>query len=91
MTNRMPVRTTELVQTRMSNAEVRQLDRDSRVLGLASRSEAVRRAITLLHQQARDAELAQSYDDFYDGLQAPLGAIAAVGDAVAADTITERG
>lgn len=86
----MTERGTTLVQARVPRDEARQLDRDAAVLGLASRSEAVREGLRLLHRRARDAALAASYDDFYRGREAPPGDLAQVGDEVAAETVADR-
>lgn len=86
MINRMT--TPEIVQARLTPEDAAQLDDDRRVLGLATRSDAVREGLRLLHKTARYAALAQEYDDFYGaGAQAPMGAIAAYGDQVAAETM----
>jgi len=80
--------TPEVVQARLSPEDVAQLDHDRKVLGLATRSDAVREGLRLLHKTARYAALAQEYDDFYGaGAQAPMGAIAAYGDLVAAESM----
>lgn len=51
-------------------------------------SETTRQVVV---RQAREAELARSYDDYYGGQEAPLSDVAAVGDVVAAHVIKERG
>lgn len=64
---------TQTVQARLSDEDVRQFEEDLKVLGISNRSEAMRRALKLLHREARQAKLAQSYDDFYgEGNVAPL-------------------
>lgn len=79
----------EIVQARLTLEDAAQLDQDRQVLGLATRSEAVREGLRLLHKTARYAALAKDYDDFYGaGAQAPVGAVAAYGDRVAADAMT---
>ncbi len=81
----------EIVQARLTAADAMQLDDDRKVLGLATRSDAVREGLRLLHKAARYAALAQEYDDFYGaGAQAPMGAIAAYGDQVAAETVANN-
>lgn len=83
--------TPEIVQARLSPEDAMRLDADRKVLGLATRSDAVREGLRLLHKTARYAALAQEYDDFYGaGTQAPMGAIAAYGDQVAAEAIAEN-
>ena len=78
----------EIVQARLTPEDAMQLDADRKVLGLATRSDAVREGLRLLHKTARYAALGQEYDDFYGaGAQAPMGAIAAYGDQVATETI----
>lgn len=80
--------TPEVVQARLTAQDAAQLDDDRKVLGLATRSDAVREGLRLLHKTARYAALAQEYDDFYGaGGQAPTGAIAAYGDVVAAESM----
>lgn len=80
--------TPEVVQARLTPEDAAQLDDDRKVLGLATRSDAVREGLRLLHKTARYAALAQEYDDFYGaGAQAPTGAIAAYGDLVAAESM----
>lgn len=69
-----------------------QLDEDRKTLGLATRSDAVREGLRLLHKTARYAALAREYDDFYGpGAQASAGAIAAYGDLVAAESMAVEG
>ncbi len=90
MTNRMMVRMTtpEIVQARLTPEDAAQLDDDRKVLGLATRSDAIREGLRLLHKTASYAALAREYDDFYgSGVQAPVGAIAAYGDRVAAESL----
>ena len=80
--------TPEVVQARLTAEDAAQLDDDRKVLGLATRSDAVREGLRLLHKTARYAALAQEYDDFYGaGAQAPTAAIAAYGDLVAAESM----
>lgn len=78
-----------IVQTRMAPEDVEQLDVDRKVLGLQTRSDAVREGLRLLHKQARYASLSQNYDDFYGaGEEAPLNDLAAAGDQIAAEAMT---
>lgn len=78
----------QIVQARLTPEDARQLDDDRKVLGLTTRSDAVREGLRLLHKTARYAALAQEYDDFYGaGAEAPMGAIAAYGDQVAAEAL----
>ena len=80
----------QIVQTRMSPEDVERLDEDRSVLGLRTRSDAVREGLRLLHQQARYAALAKEYDDFYGaGVEAPVSDVAAAGDVIAAEAMTE--
>lgn len=82
----------QLVQTRMSSDAVEQLDADRAVLGLHTRSAAVREGLRLLHKQARNARLRQDYDDFYGPeCDVPVSELAAIGDDIAADVITVDG
>lgn len=84
--------TPEIVQARLSPEDVMQLDDDRRVLGLATRSDAVREGLRLLHKTARYAALAREYDDFYGaGAQVPMSDITAIGDQVAADAMMASG
>lgn len=82
----------EIVQARLAPEDVAKLDDDRRVLGLATRSDAVREGLRLLHKTARYASLAQEYDEFYGkGAQIPMGAAAAYGDLVAAESMAAEG
>ena len=81
-----------IVQTRMSSDAVEQLDADRAVLGLQTRSAAIREGLRLLHKRARNAKLGQDYDDFYGtDVGAPASDVAAVGDQIAADVISADG
>ncbi|MGH3544807.1 MAG: ribbon-helix-helix protein, CopG family, partial [Mycobacteriales bacterium] len=80
MTVHIADRGVALIQARVSRLEAEQLEADARTLGLPNRSEAMRRAIALLHQQAREAELSQSYDEYYGGQQTPVSDVSALGD-----------
>lgn len=72
----------------MTPQDVEQLDADLDVLGLRTRSDAIREGLRLLHKQARYAALAQDYDNFYGAeREAPLSDLAAAGDQVAAETM----
>ncbi len=85
MTGRMT-----LVQARVSEDDAHRLDIDARALGLANRSEGIREALRLLHSRARHVALAQDYDTFYGaGRQAPVSDVAAIGDQVAAEVLTD--
>jgi hypothetical protein len=78
----------EIVQARLTPEDAAQLDDDRKVLGLATRSDAVREGLRLLHKTARYAALAQEYDEYYGpGARAPIGDVAAYGDQVAAETM----
>lgn len=83
----MTAGTTDVLQTRVPHAAARQLDEDAAELGLATRSDAVRAALDLLHRQARQAALARSYDDFYGPGEAPSSDIATLGDQLGAEAI----
>lgn len=84
MTERMT-----LVQARLAEDAARQLDADAQVLGLANRSEAIRAGLRLLHRRARQAALVRDYDNFYGAaVQAPVSDVSAVGDQIAAETLT---
>lgn len=77
-----------LVQARVPEADAQQLDTDANLLGLSSRSEAVREGLRLLHRRARHAALAHDYDTFYGtDVTAPGGDIATVGEQVATETL----
>jgi Arc/MetJ-type ribon-helix-helix transcriptional regulator len=86
----MIVRMTEatIVQARLAPEDTAQIDADRAVLGLATRSDAIREGLRLLHQQARYVALAQDYDAFYGATEAPMSDIAAIGDLVAVDSMT---
>jgi Arc/MetJ-type ribon-helix-helix transcriptional regulator len=87
LTERMMGRMTDrqIIQARMSTDDVAQLDADRVALGLATRSDAIREGLRLLHRQARHTALARDYDDFYGHQEAPLSDLAAMGDIVAAE------
>ena len=53
------------------------LERDAPVLGLSSASELVREGLRLLHRQAREQAMADSYDEFYEGKPAPVSEVTA--------------
>lgn len=90
MMSRMTVRMT-LVQARVPVRDVDQLDSDLAELGLASRSEALREGLRLVHCQAEQSALARDYDEFYgQGQEAPISDVAAIGDQVAANTLTDH-
>lgn len=50
------------------------LAHDAVVLGLDGPSEVVREGLKLVHRQAQEQSLIDSYDAFYQGLRAPLPA-----------------
>lgn len=79
---------TTLIQARVDEQDVRQIERDMASLGLQNRSDAIREGLRLLHRHARHANLARDYDDFYNGSEAPTSDITAIGDQIAADTMT---
>ncbi len=53
------------------------LERDAPVLGLSGASELVREGLRLLHRQAREQAMADSYDEFYEGKPAPVSEVTA--------------
>jgi hypothetical protein len=53
------------------------LEQDAPVLGLSGVSELVREGLRLLHRQAREQAMADSYDEFYDGKPAPVSEVTA--------------
>lgn len=53
------------------------LERDAPVLGLSGVSELVREGLRLLHRQAREQAMADSYDEFYGGKPAPVSEVTA--------------
>jgi len=63
---------TVVVQARISEVEAEMVQADALQLGLEGTSEAVREGLALLHRRAQLSALAQSYDDFYGGVPAPL-------------------
>lgn len=79
----------EIVQARLSHEDANKLDADRQVLGLRTRSDAIREGLRLLHRKARQVALGREYDTFYGaGGQAPVSDIAAAGDAIAAETMS---
>jgi hypothetical protein len=68
---------TSIVQARVAEELLKQLDADARVLGIESTSDAIRAGLDLLHRQAVQVQLARSYDDFYGGEPAPLSEVTA--------------
>jgi len=64
--------TTEIWQARVPADLARLLLDDARILGLKGRSEVVRAALQLLHQEAREERMAQEIDAFYGAEAAPL-------------------
>ena len=83
--------TKQIIQARVSATDVRQLDEDRAVLGIESRSDALRIGLRLLHLQARETALAQEYDAFYGNTEAPMSDLAAAGDQIAAETMSAKG
>lgn len=79
-----------VIQARVPTAIAHQADEDAALLGLANRSAAVREGLRLLHRRARERALAQDYDDFYRGAEAPLSDVTAIGEQVAATAIADR-
>ncbi len=62
-----------IMQARVDQAFARTLvEQDAAVLGLEGPSELVREGLRLVHERAREAAMAASYDDFYSGEPAPL-------------------
>lgn len=53
------------------------LKNDAPLLGLTTMSEMVREGLRLLHRQAREQAMAESYDTFYGGQPAPLSEVTA--------------
>jgi hypothetical protein len=53
------------------------LEQDAPVLGLSGASELVREGLRLLHRQAREQAMADSYDKFYEGTPAPVSEVTA--------------
>lgn len=76
-----------IVQARLPESHLRQVDQDIATLGLRNRSDAVREGLLLLHQRAAQAALAREYDDFYGTTEAPVSDVTAIGDTIAADTM----
>lgn len=50
---------------------------DMRALGLSTRAEVMREALTLFHQRARESVLAREIDDYYGGQPMPLSPVVA--------------
>jgi len=73
--------TSVIVQTQLPANEVQQLDRDRKLLGLVTRSDAIRQALRLLHKRAEDEAIIREYDEFYGkDVRAPLSDLSAIGD-----------
>ncbi len=64
--------TSETWQARISQELAAQLRDDAELLGLDSRTEIVRTALELLHEQAAQQRMARSVDTFYAGQEPPL-------------------
>lgn len=79
-----------LVQARIPISDVRQVDEDAAILGLKSRSAAIREALRLLHRHAREVALSHEYDVFYGNGEAPVGDISTIGDQIAAEAVASR-
>jgi len=63
-------------QTRLSRAAAKEFEADLETLGL-DRSQALRRGLRLLHQEATEIRMAQEYAEFYPGGKAPLSPLTA--------------
>lgn len=82
----------EIVQARLAHEDATQMDVDRQVLGLRTRSDAVREGLRLLHREARHVALGREYDAFYGaGVNAAVSDIAAAGDAIAAEAMSAEG
>ena len=82
----------EIVQARLAHEDANQMDADRQVLGLRTRSDAVREGLRLLHREARHVALGREYDSFYGTeAEAPVSDIAAVGDEIAAEAMSLEG
>ena len=70
-----PTRASVIMQARIDGEFARTLvERDAVVLGLDGPSDLVREGLRLVHQQAQEQAMADSYDEFYVGKPAPLPA-----------------
>ena len=65
------------MQARVDARFARELEADAAVLGLRSASELVREGLRLVHEHAREQAMAESYDEFYAGKQAPASEVTA--------------
>jgi hypothetical protein len=65
------------MQARVDADFARELEDDAAVLGLRSTSALVREGLRLVHRQARELAMADSYDEFYGGRPAPVSEVAA--------------
>jgi len=63
---------TEVWQARIGRDLARQLRDDAQTLGLNNRTDIVKAALRLLHQQAAQERMARSVADFYGDADAPL-------------------
>lgn len=77
-----------LIQARVPENHAQQIDEDIATLGLRNRSDAVREALRLLHQRAAHVALAREYDEFYGEREAPVSEVTAIGDQLAAESMT---
>jgi hypothetical protein len=64
-------------QARVPRDLSRTLEKDMAVLGLTNRSEAVRRALVLLHQEAAEVRVEEEYQSWYGSERAPLSDVTA--------------
>ena len=68
-------RSTVIVQARIDSEFAEELlARDAAILGLDGASEVVREGLRLVHRQAQEQALVDSYEEFYKGKRAPLPA-----------------
>jgi hypothetical protein len=66
-------RSSVIMQARIDGDLARTLlEQDAAVLGLDGPSDLVREGLRLVHLQAQEQAMADSYDAFYDGKTAPL-------------------
>lgn len=80
-----------IVQARLGSEEAARMDADREILGLKSRSDAVREGLRLLHKQARHVALGREYDSFYGSAGAPATEVARIGDQVAVESLAAGG
>ena len=65
------------MQARVDADFARELENDAAVLGLRSMSALVREGLRLVHKQARELAMVDSYDEFYGSHPAPVSEVAA--------------